>query len=43
MVERGDRARLALEARSAIGVAREVAAGRTLIATSRPSRVSRAR
>ena len=43
MIERGQHARLALESRAAAPDRSPNASGRTLIATSRPSRVSRAR
>ena len=42
VIQRGEQLRFALESRQAIGVARE-GLGQTLIATSRPSVVSRAR
>ena len=42
MIERGEQARLALEARQALGIV-ATASGRTLMATSRSSFVSRAR
>ena len=43
VVERREQARLALEAREPLGIGARTRAGSTLIATSRPSRVSRAR
>ena len=43
MVERGEHLRFALEAGEAFGIGGEAPAGRTLIATSRLSLVSRAR